>query len=151
MPASFGIKCDADMHPGGGGLPLVSVLAGLAAAEDRTNPGGVRATLELNRDFYYAGDPMPIRISVTNDGRAVSNPVKTPLVRGSPSYRRQHSAADGNVDRSGTGPARQAAAQAFFGTVELTELCRSKPAGGLRDPLGRRGESNTLKVKLIPS
>jgi peptidyl-prolyl cis-trans isomerase B (cyclophilin B) len=43
----------------------------------------VKAVLELNQQFYYAGDPFFLRVSIGNDGdKVVSNPVKTSLYKG---------------------------------------------------------------------
>src|SRR5262245_22194736 len=110
---------------------LCAVTTWLAAPaaekkEDKDKPkGGVRATLELNQSYYYAGDPLPVRVSVGNDGTAPSsNPVKTPLVKGFVVR-----AAGATVRPTGTvtaqEPARpdKLASHAFFGTViDLTEL-----------------------------
>ncbi len=42
--------------------------------------GSVRAVMELQRQFYYVGDPMTVRIAISNDGTSeVANPVKSSL------------------------------------------------------------------------
>lgn len=134
----------------------IGVLAGLVAADAKERAkAGVRATLELNRDFYYAGDPMPIRISVANDGSgSASNPVKTPLVKGFVVR-----AAGNTLRPTGTSTAQEPARpdkiapQAFFGTVvDLAELYPELRQPGEFDIHWEAGgvESNTLKVRLIP-
>jgi peptidyl-prolyl cis-trans isomerase A (cyclophilin A) len=40
----------------------------------------VKAVMELKQQFYYVGEPMPVRIAISNTGASdVSNPVKSPL------------------------------------------------------------------------
>lgn len=70
---------------------LVGVLIGAVAlalappgsgADQPKAVEGVQAVLELNQQFYYAGDPLLVRVTVRNDGsETVSNPVKTPLFK----------------------------------------------------------------------
>ncbi len=69
------------------GAVLVLVLLGLvavpASAQDAPTEPGVRAVLELSREFYYTGEPLPIRVSIGNDGPSkVDNPVRTALASG---------------------------------------------------------------------
>ena len=52
---------------------FIAVLAGAAAVgalSAADAPGGVKAILEVDRDAYYAGDPVPVRLSIWNDGSA---------------------------------------------------------------------------------
>ena len=143
------------------GLALVCAvgtwLAAPAAEKDEKEKpkGGVRATLELNQSYYYAGDPLPVRISVGNDGAGTSsNPVKTPLLKGFV-VRSGGNTLRASGTTSATEPARpdKLAARSFFGTVvDLAELYPE-----LRQPgefeIGWEADgvdSNTLKVKLIP-
>ena len=59
------------------------LLIDLSAADKPGKPSGsrgVRAVMELGQQFYYAGDPLQIRISIANNGETpVANPLKTPL------------------------------------------------------------------------
>lgn len=53
-------------------LALAAGLCGLAVpAPAAETPARLRAILEVDRDAYYAGDPVPVRISVWNDGGAL--------------------------------------------------------------------------------
>jgi len=64
---------------------IVSVLAcllwaGISTTAAQSGPVSVR--LELNQQFYYAGDSLEVRISVRNDGtEAIPNPIKSPLFK----------------------------------------------------------------------
>jgi cyclophilin family peptidyl-prolyl cis-trans isomerase len=69
------------------GAVLFVVLLGVAAvpasAEDAPAASGVRAVLELSREFYYTGESLPIRISIGNEGSSkVDNPVRSSLAAG---------------------------------------------------------------------
>ena len=130
------------------------VLFGIAVAEDKPK-SGVRALLELNRDYYYAGDPMPIRISLGNEGQgSAQNPVKTPLTRGF-----VVTAAGNALRPTGTSTAQEPARldkltpNAFFGTVvDLTEMYPElRQPGEFEIRWEADGvQSNSLKVRLIP-
>jgi len=64
-------------------LALLSVALPEAAqaAPPKPAPGNVKAVLELNQQFYYIGDPLNVRITVSNSGSAeVANPVKSPIL-----------------------------------------------------------------------
>jgi peptidyl-prolyl cis-trans isomerase B (cyclophilin B) len=64
-------------------LSMLSMLSSHAAAADASKSGDVKAVLELSQEFYNAGEPFFLRVSIGNDGdKAVSNPVKTPLYKG---------------------------------------------------------------------
>lgn len=148
-----------------GGLACAAatvVLAGLPSAAEKSGEkgddkgkGGVHAVLELNRDYYYAGDPMPIRISLGNEGPAAAgNPVKTPLVRGFV-VRSGGTALRASGTATAQEPARpdKIAPQAFYGTVvDLAELYPElRQTGDFEIRWEADGvQSNTLKVKLIP-
>jgi hypothetical protein len=67
-------------------IPLAWVLTWSftphCAAEEAA-PVNVKAVLELSQQFFYAGDPLLMRVSIGNDGdKTVANPVKTPLFQG---------------------------------------------------------------------
>jgi cyclophilin family peptidyl-prolyl cis-trans isomerase len=102
---------------------LAALAAGLAlaATSTKTAPAAdVKATLELNQQFFYMGDPFPVRLTITNLGNAeVANPIKGGLI---PSF--QVSSADGKrLDASGkpeaAEPSRPAklAPKAFYGAI----------------------------------
>jgi len=60
---------------------IVALVAHAAAAPAKPAPSSVRAVLELNQQFYYIGDPMNVRVTLTNSGASeVSNPVKSPVL-----------------------------------------------------------------------
>jgi cyclophilin family peptidyl-prolyl cis-trans isomerase len=59
----------------------LGALASRAAAPPAKEPArSVRAVMELGQQFYYAGEPMTVRIMISNSGASeVQNPVKGPL------------------------------------------------------------------------
>lgn len=62
---------------------LVAALALALAAGAQEKGPGVKAVLELKDNFFYAGDPFPMRINIVNEGdKAVSNPVKSGVAQG---------------------------------------------------------------------
>ena len=64
-------------------LLLPAAGAGSVAAQEAAADSGVRAVLELSREFYYTGEPLPIRVSIGNEGpAAVPNPIKSTLSEG---------------------------------------------------------------------
>jgi len=66
-------------------LLVVSFLPASALAQEAATapPPGVKAVLELSGQFFYAGDPLPVRISVGNDGEeSVVNPIRTTVFGG---------------------------------------------------------------------
>ena len=102
---------------------LAAFAAGLALAATPSKPapaGDVKATLELNQQFFYMGDPFPVRLTITNLGSAeVTNPIKGGVI---PAF--QVSSADGKrLDASGkpdaAEPSRPAklAPKAFYGAI----------------------------------
>jgi peptidyl-prolyl cis-trans isomerase A (cyclophilin A)/peptidyl-prolyl cis-trans isomerase-like 1 len=66
-------------------ITVACILVGWFAAPRaavETAPTGVKAILELGQQFFYAGDPLFMRVSIGNEGDTqVANPVKTPLFR----------------------------------------------------------------------
>jgi cyclophilin family peptidyl-prolyl cis-trans isomerase len=61
-------------------LALASLLGRPIAAPSGPAAGPVKAQIELNQQFFYIGEPMSVRISVSNGGAAeVANPVKSAL------------------------------------------------------------------------
>ena len=64
-------------------LGLLLIVAG-AASGQAGPPPSVKAVLEARgRQFFYAGDPFSLKLSIGNDGtETVSNPVESGLLRG---------------------------------------------------------------------
>jgi cyclophilin family peptidyl-prolyl cis-trans isomerase len=62
-------------------VTFLAALTALAFAAPATAPpGSVKAVMELKQQFYYIGDPLLVRLSITNgSGSEVANPVKSPL------------------------------------------------------------------------
>ncbi len=64
---------------------VIMLALGVLAAQAASPPakpesGSVRAVMELQRQFYYVGDPMTVRVTISNDGTSeVANPVKSSL------------------------------------------------------------------------
>jgi cyclophilin family peptidyl-prolyl cis-trans isomerase len=59
----------------------LGTLAGRAAAPPAKEPAGtVKAVMELRQQFYYIGEPLTVRVTISNSGGSeVANPVKGPL------------------------------------------------------------------------
>ena len=103
----------------------MATMAGAAApAKPAASP--VKAVLELNKEFYYVGDPLNIRVTLTNPGTAeVSNPVKSSMI-GSFSVA---DAAGGKIQPTGKSDAQEPsrrsklAPKEFYGVaVELSHV-----------------------------
>ena len=61
-------------------LALAVFSTGVAAPPVNPTPGTLRAVMELRQQFYYVGEPMAVRVTISNDGPTeVANPVKSPL------------------------------------------------------------------------
>lgn len=62
-------------------LGLAVLIAGAADTPSNPQASGVKALLELNQQFYYAGDPLNVRVTIANNGTAVvTNPVKSSIL-----------------------------------------------------------------------
>jgi cyclophilin family peptidyl-prolyl cis-trans isomerase len=62
-------------------LVMCASVATAIAAPAKPAPDAVKAVLELNQQFYYVGEPLNIRVTISNAGAAeVSNPVKNPVL-----------------------------------------------------------------------
>ncbi|HEX4824840.1 MAG TPA: peptidylprolyl isomerase [Candidatus Polarisedimenticolaceae bacterium] len=60
---------------------LSMATAAGAATPAKPAAAPVKAVLELNQQFYYVGEPLNIRVTLSNPGAAeVSNPVKSPVI-----------------------------------------------------------------------
>jgi cyclophilin family peptidyl-prolyl cis-trans isomerase len=123
-------------------------------------PGGVRtgvkAVLELSRQFYYAGDPLDVRISIGNDGdQEAANPVKAKLLA---SF--QVRAKGGALLKAGTIPGDKEpqrpdrlAPKGFYGAiVDLASMfAELRKPGTYEISWSADGiESQTIEVRLIP-
>jgi cyclophilin family peptidyl-prolyl cis-trans isomerase len=136
---------------------LASPANGQEQQQDDANGGaGVRAVLELGQALFYAGNPLPIRISVGNDGdEAAENPVKGALHKGLTVRVVGGEALKPSGKPGGDEPERPAklAPGSFYGRV--VDLAAMYPA--LREP-GRFEiswsagdlESNRIDIRLIP-
>lgn len=61
-------------------LAFAAAALGAVAAPPAAPPGAVTAVMELKQKFFYVGDPMMVRLSITNgSGSEVANPVKSTL------------------------------------------------------------------------
>jgi cyclophilin family peptidyl-prolyl cis-trans isomerase len=61
-------------------LAAGALLARAAAPTASPAAGSVRAVMELKQQFYYVGEPMDVRVTISNGGGAeVPNPVKSPI------------------------------------------------------------------------
>ncbi len=110
------------------GLALATLLvSGPAVHAAAPPPAGVRASLEAKgRQFFYAGDPFELKLSIGNDGvEAVANPVKSPLLKGF-----EVKAADGRTlapkGSAGSGepvrPDRLAPGVGYYAIVDVTRI-----------------------------
>ena len=60
--------------------PRARSTAARAAPPAKEPAGNVKAVMELRQQFYYVGEPMSVRITISNGGESeVANPVKGPL------------------------------------------------------------------------
>src|SRR5262245_6082985 len=105
-------------------LTLATSAAHLEAAP--SSASGVRATMELNQNFYYIGDPLNVRLAVTNSGTSeVTNPVKSPLLGAFTVTDAQGKKLDAQKKPDAAEPSRPAklAANAFYGAVvDLSQI-----------------------------
>lgn len=139
------------------GIALLAGAAMTCAADDgEAASTGVRAILELDRNFFYTGEPLRIRISIGNEGdKTVPNPVKSPLLKG---FR----VTDGTGERieptgkasadAGSRP-EELAPLAFYGAVvDVTEIFPVIREGGtFRVQWSADGiESPVVEVQVIP-
>jgi len=61
-------------------IALGALVAPAATPPVKATAGAVRATMELKQQFYYVGEPLTVRIAISNNGGAeVPNPVTSPL------------------------------------------------------------------------
>lgn len=64
-------------------IAVTTMLGAAVAITAGSSATGVKAVLEARgRQFFYAGDPFPLKISIGNDGgETIKNPVRAPLLR----------------------------------------------------------------------
>jgi cyclophilin family peptidyl-prolyl cis-trans isomerase len=61
-------------------LALWTLAAWSASPTANPSSGDVKAVMELKQQFYYAGEPLSVRITISNTGTSdAPNPVKSPL------------------------------------------------------------------------
>lgn len=139
-------------------LMLLAVPAGVVVAQSgpEAAPGGVVATIELSQQFYYAGEPLFVRLSVGNDGGAsVDNPVKRALLDGFRIKRDGQSLAGDPEKIKSSEPSRPAklGPKTFYGTVvDLTRIFpeMSSP-GDYEISWSADGvSSRSISVRLLP-
>lgn len=134
-------------------LVVLILVAGPAAAQT-SNPVSVH--LELSQEFFYEGEPMPVRISVRNDGPDERpNPVSTPLFKGFQVRAEEAGSVEATGKLQTREPTRpeQLAPRSFYGAVlDISELFP-----GLREPgiyrihwSGNGLLSEQLTVRVIP-
>jgi cyclophilin family peptidyl-prolyl cis-trans isomerase len=134
---------------------LLAAAALLAPAAAQSDAGGVTATLELSQQFYYAGDPFFIRVSIGNNGESkVANPVKTPLLEGF-DVRADGVKLEARGNAKELEPARPGnlAARSFYGVVvDLAEIYPDlKKVGEYEVSWSADGlSSRTLVVRMLP-
>lgn len=127
----------------------------LATAAQDAPDGRVKAVLALSQRFYYAGDPLRVRISIGNEGtQPVANPVKTPLFRGF-QVRSGGKAIEAQGEPDVAEPARpeKLSPNAFYGSVvDLTKIYPQLLQPGEYEIEWSGGDvrSDTLVVRLIP-
>ena len=133
-------------------LCLFALIAGLPALGQAS--ADVTVNLELSQQFYYAGDPLPVRVSVGNNGvENLGNPVKIDLSRGFKVLR------DGNPvkrsDHKVDEPSRPSklAPLTFYGAV--IDLAKLYPGLSEVGDYEIRWEGNgvasrTLQIKMLP-
>jgi len=142
------------------GLCLLTALFAMALgaaptlAQDAANPVSVR--LELSQEFFYAGDPLFVRISVRNDGtESVPNPVKPGLFKKFKVRRVGGGELKAKRNAPVQDPARpeQLAARSFYGAVvDLSEIYADlrQPGNFTIHWSGYGLLSDQLTVRLIP-
>jgi cyclophilin family peptidyl-prolyl cis-trans isomerase len=107
-------------------LVMCASVALAATPPAKPASASVKAVLELNQQFYYIGDPMSVRVTLTNQGGSeVANPVKSPVLGGFTVA----DAAGAKIEPKGKSEAQEPsrpsklAPKAFYGTVvELSQM-----------------------------
>jgi peptidyl-prolyl cis-trans isomerase A (cyclophilin A) len=132
--------------------PLATLLL---AQSDEESASPVTATLELSQQFYYAGDPFFVRISIGNNtDEKLSNPVKTPLLAAF-DVRADGAALEAKGKAAESEPARPGnlAPLSFYGTVvDLTKIYPDlAQPGEYQVSWSADGvSSQTLIIKMLP-
>jgi len=104
---------------------LLAVLVGIGFLAAGTHgvlaqENQVSVVLELSQEFFYAGDPIPVRISVRNDGaESAENPVKGSLFGGFRVARRGQGDLAVGMGEAPTAPQRPDSlpSQTFYGAI----------------------------------
>lgn len=135
-------------------LVISALGAAPAPAQEVSQPVSVR--LELNQEFFYAGDPLFVRISVRNEGpRSVPNPVKQELFKKFKIRRVGGGELAARSDAAVQDPARpgELAPRSFYGAVvDLAEIYPDlqQPGSFTIHWSGHGLLSDQLTVRLIP-
>ena len=108
-------------------IAAVMIVLALGAWAPRTTaapatpaPGNVRAQMELNQQFYYIGDPMNVRVAISNGGtNELPNPVKSALFGGFTVTDSQGKRLEPQAKPEAQEPSRPAklAPNAFYGAI----------------------------------
>lgn len=105
---------------------LVARAAAAPAKPAKPATGGVGVLMELNQHFYYIGEPLNVRIAISNSAASeVSNPVKSPLFGSFSVADSQGTRLDPQAKPEAQEPSRPAklAPGAFYGAVvDLSQM-----------------------------
>lgn len=149
------------LRSGRSAVALVSALLlfDLSAAGKPEKPSGsrgVKAIMELSQQFYYAGDPLQIRISIGNNGEVpVANPLKTPLFEAFDVQKAEGVALKASGKQETPEPTRpdKLSPNAFYGAiVDLTQIFPDlKTPGTYQIRWAADGvASDTIMIRIIP-
>lgn len=137
-------------------LVMCASVANAIAAPAKPAPDAVKAVLELNQQFYYVGEPLNIRVTISNAGTAeVSNPVKNPILGSFAVSDATGTRLEAQGKAEAQEPARPSklASKAFYGAVvELSQLYPQLKSKG-RYTIGWSAdgvESDKIVVTVIP-
>jgi len=107
-------------------LALGTSVQETTAAPSSAASGSVRATMELNQQFYYVGEPLNVRLAITNSGTSeVANPVKSSLFGSFTVADAQGKRLEAQAKPEAQEPSRPAklAPNAFYGAVvDLSQM-----------------------------
>lgn len=135
---------------------LCASVARAIAAPAKPAPETVKAVLELNQQFYYVGEPLNIRVTISNSGAAeVANPVKNPVLGSFAVSDASGTRLEAQGKSEAQEPARPSklASRAFYGAVvDLSQLYpQLKSKGRYTIRWAADGvESDKIVVTVIP-
>jgi len=137
-------------------LMLCASVAYAIAAPARPAPDTVKAVLELNQQFYYVGEPLNIRVTISNSGAAeVANPVKGPILGSFAVFDQSGTRLEVQGKPEAQEPSRPSklASKAFYGAVvDLSQMYpQLKSKGRFTIQWSSNGvESDKIVVTVIP-